>query len=211
MMGRSIRTRMALASVAPVLLVVLAMVSIFWQDRVQDLEASHQQRVELLAHQAALFSAYGLFSGNTASLQSVVQQIQQAPGVQTVRVYDGNGNPVASSGARTAQRLSELADTAYVQQQRRRNIDVWVEKIRPAVLPIEDLYSTGEISLSASNTELGSAVIEVSRQDLNARKREALLTATWVGAVGMLLGGLLAFRLGNWVVGPLVRVSQMVN
>ena len=48
MMGRSIRARMALASVLPVFLVVLTIVSIFWQGRVQDLESSHQQRVELL-------------------------------------------------------------------------------------------------------------------------------------------------------------------
>ena len=48
MMGRSIRSRMVLASTLPVLLVVVTIVSIFWQGRVQDLEASHQQRVDLL-------------------------------------------------------------------------------------------------------------------------------------------------------------------
>jgi signal transduction histidine kinase len=211
MMGRSIRSRMALASVLPVLLVVLTIVSIFWQGRVQDLEESHRQRVELLAHQVALFSAYGLFSGNTASLQSVVQEIQRAPGVQSVQVFDGGGNPVASSGALASRQLSELADPAYAEQQRHRSIDVRVERILPAVLPIEDLFSAEDVNRTTSALALGSAVIEVSRQELNARKRDALLTATWVGAVGMLLGGLLAFRLGNWVVGPLVRISHMVK
>jgi hypothetical protein len=37
MMGRSIRARMALASVLPVLMVVLTVAITFWQGRVQDL------------------------------------------------------------------------------------------------------------------------------------------------------------------------------
>ena len=211
MIGRSIRSRMALASVLPVLLVVLTMVSIFWQGRVQDLEESHRQRVDLLAHQTALFSAYGLFSGNTTSLQSVVQEMQREPGVQSVRIFDASGLAVASSGRSASQKLAELSDAGYAASQWQRNIDVRVEKILPAVLPIEDLFSVSELPKTLSSAELGSAVIEVSRQALEARKRDALLTAMWVGAAGMLLGGLLAFRLGDWVVGPLVRVSKMVN
>jgi signal transduction histidine kinase len=211
MMGRAIRTRMALASVAPVLLVVLTMVSIFWQGRVQDLEASHQQRVELLARQVALFSAYGLFSGNSASLHSVVLQMQREPGVLAVQVFDADGKPVASSGTPVSQRFEVLADPDYAMRQRQRNMDVRIEKILPAVLPIEDLFSEGDLPQATQTMVLGSAVIQISRQELNAKKRDALLTAAWVGAVGMLLGGLLAFRLGNWVVGPLVRVSQMVK
>ena len=124
MMGSSIRSRMALASVLPVLLVELTMVSIFWQGRVQDLEESHQQRVNLLAHQAALFSAYGLFSGNTASLQSVVQEMQREPGVQSVRIFDASGLAVASSGRSARQSLFELSDAGYAAQQRQRSIDV---------------------------------------------------------------------------------------
>ena len=211
MKTHSIRARMALASVLPVLLVVLTIVSVFWQGRVQELEASHQQRIDLLVHQVATFSAYDLFSGNTASLQGVVQEMQREPGVKAVRVFDGKGIAVAGSGSSTSATLQALADPAYAAQQRQRQIDVRIEKIVSSVLPIEDLFATGEQSQAALPLELGSAMIEVSRQDLDSKKKAALLTAAWVGAIGMLLGGLLAFRLGNWVVGPLVRVSTMVQ
>ena len=108
MMGRNIRSRMALASTLPVLLVVVAIVSIFWQGRVQDLEASHQQRVNLLAHQVALFSAYGLFSGNTLSLQSVVEDIQREPGVKAVLVFNTDGHIVARSGESNIRRFDDI-------------------------------------------------------------------------------------------------------
>lgn len=211
MMGRSIRARMALASVLPVLLVVVTVASIFWQGRVRDLEASHTQRVDLLVHQVALFSAYGLFSGNTASLQSVVQQMQRAPGVRAVMVFDADGSLVAISGRSELRRFGDLESMHYVAQQRARRIDVQAEAILPTVVPIEDLFTLEGPTRAPSTAALGSTVIEVSRQDLENKKREALLTALWVGATGILLGGLLAYRLGNRVVGPMMRVSQMVQ
>lgn len=208
MMGRNIRSRMALASTLPVLLVVLAIVSIFWQGRVQDLEASHQQRVNLLAHQVALFSAYGLFSGNTLSLQSVVEDIQREPGVKAVLVFNTDGHIAARSGESIIRRFDEIQTLNYVAQQRQRLIDVRIDQILPSAVPIEDIFYQGGPNRVMS---LGNALIEVSRQDLEEVKRDALQTAIWIGVIGMLLGGLLAYRLGNWVVGPIVRISQMVK
>jgi len=211
MTGGSIRSRMALASVLPVLLVVLTIAGIFWQGRVQDLEESHRQRAEQLVHQVSVFSAYGLFSGNTASLQSVVQEIQRAPGVKAVLIFDATGALLARSGTSAIVKLADAENTDYLARQRAQRVDVHIEKIMPAVVPIEDLFSIEQVPRPIVVNPLGSAVVELSRQDLEDKKASALLTALWVGAMGMLLGGLLAFRLGNWVVGPMVRVSQMVK
>ena len=211
MMGRTIRSRMALASVLPVLLVVVTIVSVFWQGRVRDLEESHRQRVELLVHQVALFSAYGLFSGNTASLQSVVQDIQKAPGVNAVLVFDANGDVLARGGTSDLRQLAELESADYAARQRALGMDVRTEKILPSVVPMEDLYSLEQFAQRPKPVALGSAVVEVSRAALEAGKTEALIAALWVGLAGMLVGGLLAYRLGNWVVRPMVRVSQMVK
>jgi signal transduction histidine kinase len=208
MMGRSIRSRMALASTLPVLLVVLALVSVFGQGRVQDLEASHEQRMGLLVGEVALFSAYGLFSGNTASLQSVVRDIQREPGVQAVLVFDTDGHVVARSGDTSLHQFRDTLASDYVTRQRQRQVDVRTAQILPSAVPIDDMFSQGGSPKSAS---LGYALIEVSRQDLESMKRDALLTALWIGIVGMVLGGLLAYRLGNWVVGPIVRISHMVK
>lgn len=211
MMGRSIRSRMALASVVPVLVVVLTVAITFWLARVQDLEQSHRQRADLLVHQVSVFSAYGLFSGNTASLQTVVQETQRAAGVQAVLIFDADGTLLARSGASTLVRLVDLQSADYLARQRAQHVDVHTERILPTVVPIDDLFSIEEKSPVAATPPLGTAVVELSRLDLEAKKDSALLTALWVGSIGMLLGGLLAYRLGNWVVGPLVRVSQMVK
>ncbi len=211
MMGRAIRMRMAQASILPVVLVVATIVSIFWRDRVQDLEESHQQRVGLLLHQAAQFSAYGLFAGNTASLQSLARDMQREPGVLAVQVFDADGRVVASSGKSGLLQYSGPLLQTYAAQQRARNTDVQSEAILPSVLPIDDLFSLQGASNGGAPVALGHAVVEVSREALEARERSALLTAVWVGLTGVLVGGLLAFRLGDRVVVPMMRVSQMVQ
>ena len=211
MMGRAIRLRMAQASMLPVLLVVVTIVSIFWQGRVQDLEASHQQRAGLLVHQAAVFSAYGLFSGNTASLQSLVLEMQREPDVISVQLFDADGRLVASSGTSALRHFADLKALHYADRQREQHIDVRFEPILPSVVPMDDLFSMQAPSIPYAQTVLGSAVIEVSRETLKEKKREALLTALWVGLSGILLGGLLAYRLGDRVVNPMLRVSQMVQ
>lgn len=208
MMGGTIRARMALASTLPVLLVVLAIVSLFWRGRVQDLEATHQQRVNLLVREVAMFSAYGLFSGNTASLQSVVQEIQREPGVKAVLVFNIDGNVIARGGDTRIHQFRETQAPDYAARKLQDLIDVRTAQILPSAVPMDDLFSQGGPS---EVTSLGNALIEVSRENLEDLKREALLTALWIGFIGMVLGGLLAFRLGNWVVGPIVRISQMVK
>lgn len=211
MMGSSIRARMSLAAILPVLLVVVTTVGVFWHGRVQDLEESHQQRLSLLVRQAALFSTYGLFSGNTASLQNLVQDMQREPGVIAVQVFDADGNAVASSGMSSIRRFADLEAQHYVAQQRSAHIDVRSETITPAAVPVEDLFSQQQLSQAPTPKPLGNAVVEVSRQELERKQRDALLTAIWVGLIGILLGGLLAYRLSNRVIVPMMRVSQMIQ
>ncbi len=161
--------------------------------------------------QVSVFSAYGLFSGNTASLQTVVQETQRALGVQAVLVFDADGTVLARSGISPLVRLADMQSASYLAHQQAQRIDVHTEKIMPALVPIDDLFSIEQQPPGVSAAPLGTAVVELSRQDLEIKKDSALLTALWVGSIGMLLGGLLAYQLGNWVVGPLVRVSQMVK
>jgi signal transduction histidine kinase len=205
MKGQIIRTRMAQAAVLPVLLVVLTIVGIFWNGRVQDLETSHRQRVELLAHQVALYSGYDLFSGNTANLQGVVQAVQSEPGVLAVQVFDTTGRPIASSPYNLDSGSASSAPSGMGP------VDVHMEPIYAALVPIDDLFSLESAPPKREPALLGTARIVVSRQNLEDRKREALLTALTVGAIGIMLGALLAMRLGNRVVQPMLRISQVIR
>ncbi len=208
MIGSSMRSRMAFATLFPVLLVVFSTAAAFWHWRVQDLEDAHRQRIQLLAHQVSIFSANGLFSGNTASLQKVISEIQREPGLRAVYVFDQSGELIAHSGGSAEVRLAELEAPGYAAEQLQLDIDVVTERIQSAVLPMDDLFSAGEV---ARPIVLGDTVLEFSRHDLDVRKRDSLLTALLIGVLGMALGGLLAYQLGNAVVHPIMRIYQMIN
>ena len=208
MMGRDIRFRMAFATLLPLFLVMLTTAGAFWQWRVQDLEEAHQQRIHLLTHQFAIFCANGLFSGNLESLQNVITEIRREPGLVAVYVFDMDGKSVASSVPSASAREEDLSAPAYVQLQRSLNTDVVNEKIQTAVLPMDDLFAPDHRSAPVM---LGTTVLEFSRDQLNETKLRSLYVAIGIGTVGMALGGLLAFQLGNGVVRPIIRIYQMIN
>ena len=91
MMLTTIRSRMLVATLVPIVLIVLVLVAVFWANRLGELDQTHNQRGKLLLNQLALSSEYGLFSGNLASLQSVVNGLHRETDVRSVSVFDASG------------------------------------------------------------------------------------------------------------------------
>lgn len=208
MISREMRLRLSLATLVPLVLVMFGTAAAFWRWRVSDLEEANQRRVQLLAHQVAIFCANGLFSGNLASLQKVLEQTQREPGLRAVYVFGSSGELIAHSGGSAAARLTQLQSLAYAQEQRQHGIEVIRERIQSTVLPIEDMFASGE---AATPLVLGDAVLEFNRGTIERRERESLQTALLIALAGMALGGLLAVRLSQAVVQPIMRIYQRIE
>lgn len=211
MMFPGIRTRMLAAALVPVTLVVLALVAVFWTSRISDLDESHGLRTRLMARQVALASEYGLFSGNVAALQTVLAGLQREPDVRSVAVFDMDGRMLASSGVLHYNGLKEAGSPAYAQQQRGGSIDVVVAEVTSGNVPIDDLFSPSPGAQGTAPEVFGHVVLEVSRARLVARERELLVLTLGIGLAGLVLGGILATRMGEGVVRPVLRVSRMIE
>jgi signal transduction histidine kinase len=211
MIAHRIRWRMVWVAVLPIALVVVCIALAFWWGRSKDLEQAHRQRIDLLVRQVALFGGYGLFSGDGASLQSVVNAVEGEPDVVAVHVYGTDGQLIASAGKPPQDSLAQMGLPQYQQQRQSEGIDSLRESIFAARLPVEDFFLDGNAKPPTAPLVLGYVVLEVSRAGLQARKSDALLTTTWLGLLAVLLGTWLAIRLGNGVVRPIVRVSQMIR
>lgn len=211
MMFPGIRTRMLAAALVPVTLVVLALVSVFWTSRISDLDESHSLRTRLMARQVALASEYGLFSGNVAALQTVLAGLQRESDVRSVAVFDVDGRMLASSGLLHYNGLKEASSSAYARQQLGDSIDVVVVEVTSGNVPIDDLFSPSPGAQGSAPEVFGHVVLEVSRARLVARERELLVLALGIGLAGLVLGGILATRMGEGVVRPVLRVSRMIE
>lgn len=210
MMLTTIRSRMLFATLAPIVLIVLVLVGVFWANRLGELDQVHQQRAKLLLNQLALSSEYGLFSGNLASLQLVVNGLQHEADVKSVAVFDATGSLLVVAGSPRYQSYAEFAKAA-LSPEGATGIETHVRDVTFRKVPLDDPFAQGLESESAGPTPLGHAVIELSRDGLLKRQQEMLQLALGVGLLGMLLAGFLAIQLGEGVVQPILRVSRMIS
>lgn len=207
----SIRARMLVAALLPVFLVVIALVAFFWLGRVTDVNESHAQRGKLLLQQTISASELGLFAGNFESLQSVVNGVQREADVRLVAVFDVTGAPLVRSSGWAVPNYSDVVRAALLKGPESRGIDTFFGPIATRQVAIDDLYSEPPTFASVDQPLLGYAVVQLSRDSLARRQREMFFLAAGVGVAGLILGGLLAARLGERVVSPIVSVSRMME
>ena len=207
----TIRARVLAAALLPVALVVPILVVVFWSSRAGDLEDAHRQRARLLLRQVAMGSEYGLFSGNVANLQGVVNAARQESDVHSVSIFDAQGQLLARAGSTPLQALAQAQSPAYVGFQADQGVEVLTQRIESGGQQVEDLYSAHAEETRTHLMDLGVVVVELSSESLTTRKREILRVALLIGLFGMVVGGILALRLARGVVQPVVHVSTMIE
>ncbi|WP_240792011.1 ATP-binding protein [Rhodoferax bucti] len=207
---QGIRSRMLLAVIAPIVLVVLTLMGVFWSTRVSDLDDAHTMRNKLMAHQVAMASEYGLFSGNIATLQAITSGLQREADVRSVAIFDSNGQLLAKTGRSHYGELPEAVGAGYIAQQRALGVDVVWESVSSGSVSLDDFY-TPQQTVPGAGTVLGYVVLEVTRERLDSRGHETMLVAVLIGLAGLLIGSLLAWRLGEGVIGPVMRVSRTIE
>lgn len=211
MILKSIRARMLAAALLPVTLVVLGIVVAFWMGRAGDLDRAHTERSQLLARQLSMASEYAVFSGNLLHLHSVVTTMVRVPHVKAARVFDTTGEALAGAGAYSTVGLEELQDPGYLQSQRAAGVDTLVETINSTTVQLDDLFGPSSGQPGSQPRVLGYVVIDIARDGLFAQERDLLLIAIGLGALGLILGGVLAVRMGEGVVKPILRVSRSIE
>ncbi len=210
-MARTIRSRMLVAALLPVALVVVVLVGAFGLSRVGDLDEAHRQRAKLLVRQVALASEYGVFSGNTSSLQAVVNGVLREPDVRAVAVFDTRGVMLANAGTPSFTDYEAVQTPAYARQIQAAGVDAVSEPIRSNNVQLDDLFAAQAPDKPAQSSVLGYAVMEVSRNGLAEREREMVLVGLVIGLLGLSLGSFLAMRLGEGVVQPVLQVSKTIG
>jgi signal transduction histidine kinase/ActR/RegA family two-component response regulator len=206
-----IRNRLLLAALLPVLLVVLLLTAVFLTTQVRDINEAHEQQTRFLARQVAGASEYGLFSANTAYLQTIVSGAMRQLEVRTVAILDRDGRILASAGHPQYKKLPILNDQEVENIDPSSGLDVLLQPVFSSQLKLDDLYSSQASSVAETPVLLGHVVMEISHDDLVKRQRAILWVGALVTLAGMLFGGVLAWRLGRGVIRPILRISRMVE
>lgn len=207
-----IRDRMLLAAVLPVTLIAVLLSTVFLAGRYADLDEAHQQRSRSLARQLASASEYGLFSANTVSLQAIASGAMRESDIRSVVILNVQGLALATAGKPGYSVLPAFEARENQWNIERTGHDVLVQPVNASVVGLDDLFAVGESTIvTGSSPVLGYVVIEMSRALLVSRGHDMLMIGLAVTLGGLLFGGVLAVRIGQGVIRPILRVSDMIE
>ena len=211
MKSLDIRTRMLLAALLPLALISTLLATVFLLARFGDMQAAYDQRNRAVVRQAALASEYGLFSDNLAQLQALATGAMRETDVRWVAVLDARGMLLASAGQPEkafSPPMSALEMQGFVPE---RQLDWLAQPVHPSAVALDDLFEKNGVGLNEQPQQLGQVVMVFSRQSVDVRKHDMLLSGGVIGALGLLFGMALAVYLSRGVIRPITRITQLVE
>ncbi len=200
-------------ALAPAAIIAVALTAYFLFLRYGDVEAELQNRGQSLVRQLAPAAEYGAFSGNRSELLRLAQAVAQEPDVVAVSIHDTAGKLLASAGQPTQPNQDDEAsapsdDSPIVTRQGA--IEVFRAKIQRPELPFDDPFQDGTLSPTPKDSTLGGITLELSRANLENRKREILGVTVFTTFLVLALALLLAHRLGRDITEPVLALEDAV-
>lgn len=206
-----IRTRLLLAALLPLILISSLLGTVFLLARFGDMQAAYDQRNRAVVRQAAVASEYGLFSGNRLQLQALVAGAMQETDVRWVAILDGRGEVLASAGKSDqafSLPMSALEMQGFAPDRR---LDWLAQPVLPSTIQLDDLFENKGVEATQQLPQLGQVVMVFSRQSMDKRKHDMLLSGGAIGALSLLFGMVLAVVLSRGVIRPITRITQLVE
>jgi PAS domain S-box-containing protein len=205
-----IKERAVFLALAPATVIAVALTVYFVLLRYGDVDAALQNRGHSLVRQLAPAAEYGAFSGNRGELLRLVQAAAREPDVMAITIYDAAGRLLASAG-----NPSTLVDAANLPEDRQilagdGSVEIFHSRINRPLLVFDDPFQSTDSPAAPANRALGSVVLEMSRANVDARKREILGVTLLATILVLVLASLLARRLVRDITEPVLALEATV-
>ncbi len=211
MKALNIRSRLLIAALLPLALISTLLAVVFLLARFGDMQTAYDQRNRAVVRQAALASEYGLFAGNKSQLQALAAGALHESDVRWVAILDARGQLLASAGESGGvyPPLMSAQETQGVVPGKR--LDWLAQPVFPVDMALDDLFTKNELGSDQQPRQMGQVVVVFSRQTVETRKREMLLTGGVIGALSLLFGMALAVYLSRGVIRPINHITQLIE
>ena len=206
---RTLRVRLLLTVLLPVLLLSVAMtgVSLFRGARVADGEIA--ERGLAIVRFLAPAAEYGVISGSRGSLDGLMQALQAQSDVAAAVLYDRGGEELARMGEPVLDDAAEARSaSAAVPLRRQGQRAAFAAPVMS--VPVEVDEFAGAESVLAP-LPVGWVYVELDTRAYDARWRATVLTAIGLATGAVVLAMLLAIRLANVVGAPVARLVDAVQ
>lgn len=208
-----IQTRILLLALAPAVAVAGALSVYFVLALLSDLDRDLRDRGLGLARQLAAIAEYSTYSGDRQTLGNVALAALEEAHVNSVEVYDQEGEALAASGALPAplSPLPSLTQSDVIHEDE--------DHLRIAAPVLRHRFDIQDPFLAeppvAGRPEppplLGWVVVEMSRQSLETRRQETIAFTLTLVLLTVAATSLLAMILTRQVSRPIVRLEKAVE
>lgn len=207
---RGFRQRVVFLALAPAAVIAVALTAYFLMLRYGDVEKALQERGQSLVRQLAPAAEYGTFSGNRQELLRLLRAAARERDVVAATIFDTGGRPLASVG-----RPSRLDDVAGLPEGRQGQAgaaarETFHATIKQPAVPFEDPFAPSASAGTPEGTTLGHVVVELSRANLEANKRQILMVTLLTTVLVLVAALLLAHRLSRDVIEPVLALQDAV-
>jgi two-component system, sensor histidine kinase len=187
-----IRTRVLFLAMAPSLMILLALVTYFTYQRIEEVDVSLAERGKLIARRLAPGTEYAIFAGDRAALQRLADAASSEVDVSSIAIDDALGHELARSGGSVPANVDPSLRFS--------------EAVKQTRLAVGDFPEQGQVS--GSDAKIGEITVVMSRVAAAAQQRRLLLTGLALGLLGIALAVALAVLIGNGVIRPIRRLAN---
>jgi signal transduction histidine kinase/ActR/RegA family two-component response regulator len=194
-----IRTRTLAISLGPALLLTLLLTGYFTSTRLQDLREELDQTGQQIANQLAPAAEYGVISGNTPILDSLLRASLNTPHVRFIEVHDIEGQ------------LLGYAEQANAVQDSK--VEVFKAPILRQTIAVDDPFqlSPARTQPDTGENALGVVVVGMTDEAFSRRQQQILLRAGCLALLALALTLLLAYRLARSLSQPIRAMDRAVQ
>jgi diguanylate cyclase (GGDEF)-like protein len=180
------QARLLIGAILPALLMVAVLETVFLDRYRADIEHSFLERGKAIARQLGVAAEYALFAGSYGSLDMLAAGVRQSDGdIVSVSVLGADGRRLAGSGPQPRHALLLKDELQVLGDARQVTIQA---PIRKTVVPLEgEIWDAGPVAAPAGVN--GYVLVEISRGQIEARKREMLRITLAIVLAGLLLAG----------------------
>ena len=191
-----IHARTQMMSLGPALLLTLMLISFFTFVRLQDLRQELNHTGQLIANQLAPATEFGVISGNTHVLETLMQASLNTPHVQFVQVQD------------RANQVLVHAQQPLADKGRPQDVEVFEAPVR-----VQSISGKPDNDPMTPATEdyLGRVLVGMSSDAFNERQQDILLKAMILALFALGFTYLLARRLASNLSQPISDMSDAVK
>ncbi len=218
MIGPSqIRRQILTVALVPALLIALVMMAFYLHTRLESLDESMHQRIHATAEGLASTSEFALFSGDVSYLRNlgVIESLESNSDFQVGMLRDNDGQVLIEWGAQEAWQIP-LDRLPTVEGQLPVDDDLHLVfhhpvSVSPAAIDTPLSLENAPARATDERRQLGWVTLQFSREALVAERDAIIFKSMLITLGGLLLGGLLAFRMSTTLSERIHHLAETVR